>query len=71
MRDSAGLKMGRFRSSDENDWLSIVRLQRRPHRCKDVLAGVVDGNVLMGLEESDFADPFRTDAAGGKVGDTA
>lgn len=38
---------------------------------EDVLAGVVDGDVLVGLEEAELADPLRADPAGSEVGDTA
>ena len=38
---------------------------------EDFLAGVVDGDVLVGLEEAQFADAFGADAAGGEVGDAA
>ena len=33
-----------------------------------VFAGVIDRNVLPGLEEAELAHPLRADAAGGKVG---
>lgn len=36
-----------------------------------VLAGVIDGDVLVRLEEAQLADFLGTDAAGGKVGDAA
>ncbi len=38
---------------------------------EEVLTGVVDGDVLVGLEEAEFADAFGGDAAGGEVGDAA
>jgi hypothetical protein len=38
---------------------------------EQVLAGVVDGDVLVGLEEAEFADALGGDAAGGEVGDAA
>ncbi len=38
---------------------------------EQVLAGVVDRDVLVGLEEAEFADALRGDAAGGEVGDAA
>src|SRR6185437_15503706 len=38
---------------------------------EDIFAGVVDGDVLVGLEEAQFADPLGADAAGSEVGDAA
>ena len=38
---------------------------------QEILTGVVNGNVLMRLEESELADPFRADATGGEVGDAS
>jgi hypothetical protein len=38
---------------------------------ESVLAGVVNRDILMGLEEAQFADAFGGDAAGGEVGDAA
>ena len=38
---------------------------------ENVLAGVVDGEILMGLEEAELAHLLRADAAGGEVGDAA
>src|SRR5207253_478819 len=36
-----------------------------------VLARVVNGDILVRLEEAQFADALGADAAGGEVGDTA
>ena len=47
------------------------RLQCGYIDAKDILAGVVDGNVLVWLKKADFADALRTNAAGGEVRDTA
>lgn len=38
---------------------------------KDIFAGVVDGDVLVGLEEAELADPLGADAAGSEIGDAA
>ena len=38
---------------------------------EQILAGVVDGDVLMRLKKAQLADFFRADAAGGEVGDAA
>ena len=38
---------------------------------KQILASVVDGDVLMRLEEAKLADALCADAAGGEVGDAA
>ena len=38
---------------------------------ENFLPGVVDGDVLVGLEEAQFADALGADAAGGEVGDAA
>ena len=38
---------------------------------ENVLAGVVDGDVLVRLKEAELAYLLRADAAGGEVGDAA
>ncbi len=38
---------------------------------EQVLAGVIDRDVLMRLEEAQFADALGADAAGGEVGDAS
>lgn len=38
---------------------------------EEFLAGVVEREVLGGLEEAEFADLLGADAAGGEVGDGA
>ena len=38
---------------------------------EDIFAGVVDGDVLAGLEEAQLANLFGADAAGGEIGDAA
>lgn len=50
-------------------WRGLLRGRVRHVDEQDVLAGVVDGDVLMGLEEAQFADALGGDAAGGEVGD--
>lgn len=37
---------------------------------KNILARVIDGDVLMGLKEADLPNPLCADAAGGEIGDT-
>ncbi len=38
---------------------------------ENILAGIVDGDVLVRLEKTHLADAFRADAAGREVGDAA
>jgi len=38
---------------------------------EEFLAGEVEGEVLVGLKETEFADLLRADSAGSEVGDAA
>ncbi len=46
-------------------------LSRRDVDDEQILARVIDGEVLVGLEEAQLANGLRADPAGGEVGDAA
>ena len=52
-------------------WVSLWRCLWVDGDDEEVLPGVVDRDVLVGLEEAEFADALCADATGGEVGDAA